>query len=397
MDILLIIFWVLIAIVFYSYIGYGILIYILSLFSTNKNNTIYIDDEDLPHVTLFVAAYNEKAFIHEKVNNSLALDYPKDKLHLLWVTDGSDDGTPDMLKNYEGITILHQPKREGKIAAINRGMKYVKTPIVVFCDANTYLNRESIKIIASLFANKKVGCVAGEKRIFNKSNDTAAGSGEGFYWKYESFLKKHDANVYSAVGAAGELFAIRTDLYAEVESDTLLDDFIISMRIAGLGYKIAYNPNAYAIEASSASIKEELKRKIRISAGGVQSVLRLTHLLNPFKYGIFSLQYISHKVLRWFVVPFALPIILFVNAIIVYHNPTTLMTTLFYLQILFYLIAVVGILLQNKQIRFKALFIPYYIFIMNYAVYLGFIRFFKGKQSVNWERAKRAETIKTTE
>jgi len=140
---------------------------------------------------------------------------------------------------------------------MNRGMQFIKTPIVIFSDGNTMLGKESVQRIVDMFKDPKVGCVSGEKRIFSKDTDAAVGS-EGIYWKYESKLKKWDAELYSVVGAAGELFAVRTELFQEVEKDTLLDDFIISLRIAMKGYTIQYDPEAYAIESASANVQEEL-------------------------------------------------------------------------------------------------------------------------------------------
>ncbi|MEA3317751.1 MAG: glycosyltransferase, partial [Bacteroidota bacterium] len=324
--------------------------------------------------------------------NSLSLNYPKNKIRHLWITDGSDDGTPDLLEKYEGIEVSHLNERNGKIGAINRGMKLVNSPIVIFCDANTELNSECINEIVNLFSNHRVGCVAGEKRIKQINEDAAAGAGEGIYWKYESLLKKWDSELYSAVGAAGELFAIRTELFQEVEKDTLLDDFIISLRIAMRKYTIQYTANAYATETASANVKEELKRKIRISAGGIQSIFRLKKLLNPFKYGVLSFQYLSHRVLRWTLTPLLLLLIIPTNIILVnkygLQNPN-IYSILLIGQILFYLSAIIGWILENMKIKFKAFFVPYYFFIMNLAVYLGFARFLKGKQSVKWERAKR--------
>jgi cellulose synthase/poly-beta-1,6-N-acetylglucosamine synthase-like glycosyltransferase len=343
-------------------------------------------------VTLFIAAYNEKDFVAEKIKNSQELDYPKEKLHIVWVTDGSDDGTPDEIKKYEGVTVHHLPQRSGKIGAMNRGMQFVKTPVVVFCDANTMLGKESIRRIVKLFSNPKVGCVSGEKRIFSKDKDAAAGAGEGLYWKYESTLKKWDAELYSVVGAAGELFAIRTDLYQEVERDTLLDDFIISLRVAQSGYTIQYDPEAYAIETASANVKEELKRKIRISAGGIQSVIRLSSLLNIFKYGTLSFQYISHRVLRWTLAPLSLLLLIPVGFILAVNEGAFtpgFYNVLFWMQLLFYCSALLGWYLENRSIKVKMLFVPYYFFIMNLSVFLGLRRFLKGSQSVNWERAKR--------
>lgn len=396
MTTLKIIFGLLLFIVFYTYIGYGILLYIIIKISrlTGLSKQTSPDPGYEPDVTLFIAAYNEKDFIAEKVKNSRELDYPSEKLHMVWVTDGSDDGTPDELRKYPGVEVHHLQQRSGKIGAMNRGMNFVKTPVVVFCDANTMLGKESIRRIVTLFSNPKVGCVSGEKRIFSKDKDAAAGAGEGLYWKYESTLKKWDAELYSVVGAAGELFAIRTELYREVERDTLLDDFMISLRVAQDGYTIQYDPEAYAIETASANVNEELKRKIRISAGGIQSVVRLRSLLNVFKYGTLSFQYISHRVLRWTLAPLALLFLIPVGLILALNEGIFnlgLFSTLFWLQILFYLSALLGWYLENRSIRVKLLFVPYYFFIMNLSVFLGFKRYIKGSQTVNWERAKRGK------
>lgn len=390
-----IIFWFLLFVVFYAYLGYGILLFFLvklkRLFSSKKGN---LQSDYEPDVTLFVAAYNEKDYVDAKVNNSFSMKYPANKLHQVWVTDGSNDGTPDILRKYasKGIEVYHEDARGGKIGAMNRGMQFVKSPIVIFSDGNTMLGKESVQRIVNLFSDPKVGCVSGEKRIYNKDKDAAAGT-EGIYWKYESKLKKWDAELYSVVGAAGELFAIRTELFEKVEKDTLLDDFIISLRVAMKGYTIQYDPEAYAIETASADVKEELKRKIRIAAGGIQSIVRLSPLLNIFKYGTLSFQYISHRVLRWTMAPLSLPVLLVINFLLAYfigfQNYTNLYIILFYLQIAFYFFAIIGWYLENKAIRIKLLFVPYYFLVMNVAVLLGMKRYFKGSQSVNWERAKR--------
>jgi cellulose synthase/poly-beta-1,6-N-acetylglucosamine synthase-like glycosyltransferase len=352
-----------------------------------KKKLVVLTDNELPDVTLLIAAYNEQDYVKAKVENTLQLNYPAEKLYQIWVTDGSNDETPERLKAYSMIEVLHRPERSGKIAAMNRGIKFVKTPIVIFSDANTLLGKDSIMRIAQMFADPKVGCVSGEKRIFNANEEAASAAGEGIYWKYESTLKRWDAELYSAVGAAGELFAIRTELFNEVEPDTLLDDFIISLRVAMKGYKIDYDPEAYAIETASANVKEELKRKIRIAAGGIQSVIRLYPLLNIFKYGILSFQYISHRVLRWTVTPVSLLLILLINVILAPYS--NLYLILLGLQLLFYISALLGWFLENRKMKVKLLFVPYYFFIMNYAVFMGFGRYIKKSQSVNWERAKR--------
>ena len=395
MLVLQILFWILVFIVIYTYVGYGVLLYALvklkRIFRLGKKNAPDADYE--PEVTLFISAYNEKDYVAGKMHNSLELDYPNNKLHIVWVTDGSDDGTPELLRQYENVTVHHLPERRGKISAMNRGMRFVNTPIVIFSDANTNLGKESIRRIVNLFATPTVGCVSGEKRIVNKESDVASGAGEGLYWKYESALKKWDAELYSVVGAAGELFAIRTNLYRDVEGDTLLDDFIISLRVAQDGYTIQYDPEAYAIETASANVKEELKRKIRISAGGIQAVVRLSSLLNVFKYGTLSFQYISHRVLRWTLTPLCLLLLIPVGYTLAYQEgllSAGMYSILFWLQLLFYVAALTGWFLENRSTSIKLLFVPYYFFIMNLSVILGFFRYMKKSQSVNWERAKRA-------
>ncbi|HCE56694.1 MAG TPA: glycosyl transferase [Prolixibacteraceae bacterium] len=394
MKTLEVLFWVFLFIIFYSYLGYGILLFaIIKLRRILGLAKKKVDIKNFePEVTLFVAAYNEKDYVDEKIRNSFSLNYPREKVKHVWVTDGSNDGTPDLLRKYAGVEVYHLDERGGKIGAMNRGMQFVKTPIVIFSDGNTNLGKESIREIVNLFSDQKVGCVSGEKRIYSKDTDAAAGAGEGLYWKYESTLKRWDAELYSVVGAAGELFAIRTELWQEVEKDTLLDDFIISLRVAMAGYTIQYNPNAYAIETASANVKEELKRKIRISAGGIQSVVRLHSLLNFFKYGTLSFQYISHRVLRWTLTPLLLLLIIPINFVLAMNADfqlSNIYTLLFYGQILFYVASLTGWFLENRKIKVKVLFVPYYFFIMNLSVFLGFRRYLKGNQSVKWERAKR--------
>lgn len=396
MNILEIIFWAFVALVFYTYIGYGIVLYFMvkvkELFVKQKKNSLP-DEADLPEVTLLVAAYNEEAVVKEKMENSLALDYPAQKLHFLWVTDGSTDQTNILLEHYGRVKILYQSERQGKTAALNRAMDYVETPIVVYTDANTMVNRNAIREIVSCFQDNKVGCVAGEKRIIVKDKDNAAGGGEGLYWKYESTLKRLDGRLYSAMGAAGELFAIRTELFEKMDTDTLLDDFILSMRIVKRGYKIAYCAEAYAIESGSADMAEEEKRKVRIAAGGLQSIWRLRELLNIFKYGIVSFQYVSHRVLRWSVTPVALFALFPLNVWLAINSASSSSCgygVLLIAQLLFYLAAYWGYALSKRQIKNKFLYVPYYFVFMNINVLKGAFYLKKKKGSGAWEKAKRA-------
>ena len=381
-------FWFGLFIVFYTYIGYGILLYFLvRIKETVKKKTIHPLPVSLPDVTLFIAAYNEEDIVRQKMENCRNLSYPADKLRIVWVTDGSDDHTNERLAAYEDVSVLFTPERKGKTAALNRGMQYVSTPYVVFTDANTMLNTEAIKEIVRCFSNPKVGCVAGEKRVDTQSAQGAT-AGEGFYWKYESALKDLDDRLYSAVGAAGELFAIQTRLFEQMPSDTLLDDFILSLRIAAKGYKIAYCKEAYATETASLNMKEEEKRKIRIAAGGLQSVWRLKGLFNIFRYGMLSFQYISHRVLRWTLTPLMLFLLLPVNLILALSGNPFYIGTLT-LQLLFYAAAYAGYRMEQRNLRNKLLFIPYYFIFMNVNVIRGFFYLNKNKGNGAWSKAKR--------
>lgn len=399
LSIIEVIFWVSLILVLYTYIGYGMLLFLLvklkAVFFKNRipNINDVKENEQLP-VTFLVAAYNEEDYIEQKVTNSLAFDYPKNKITYFFVTDGSSDTTPDKIKNYPypknvDVRLFHEPERKGKIAAVNRVMSKVTTPIVIFSDANTFMNPDAVLNMVRHYQNPKVGAVAGEKRIHLEDQEEASSAGEGLYWKYESTLKRWDSDLNSVVGAAGELFSIRTELYEAPPKDSIVEDFYMTMRIAARGYKVAYEPQAYAVETASASVGEELKRKIRIAAGGFQSIVRLAPLLNIFKYGLLTFQYVSHRVLRWTLAPLAL-LLLFFTSLYLALQGSLLFQFFLFGQLFFYLLAIGGYLLEKRKLKVKVFFVPYYFCIMNYAVFRGFFRYLLGNQSVLWERAKRA-------
>ena len=214
----------------------------------------------LPTCTIIVAAYNEEAVMMEKIKNTLGLDYPKEKIKYFFVADGSTDDTPTIIAKYPEINLSHQIIRDGKIAAVHRAITRVDTDIIIFTDANTLLNKTALIEIGKHYVDPKVGAVAGEKRV-QMDAEADATAGEGFYWKYESKLKQWDAELYSVVGAAGELFSIRKNLYQPVPFDSVLDDFMISMRILEKGYRIVYEPLAFATETSSSKYFGRIKKK----------------------------------------------------------------------------------------------------------------------------------------
>ncbi|MEP6710993.1 MAG: glycosyltransferase family 2 protein [Ferruginibacter sp.] len=391
MHYLKIFFWVFLSLVFYSYIGYAIFIWVYTKFkgSAEKKN-LPVDDDFEPLITLIVATYNEEDVIERKIRDCLLLNYPVNKLKLVFVADGSTDRTVEIIKKYPVIELLYKEEREGKVAAINRAMTVIKTDYVIFCDANTFLNQDCIKEIIKHYKDSNIGAVAGEKKVISTSQEiNTAGAGEGLYWRYESFLKKLDSDFYSVVGAAGELFSVRTVLYEPVASNILLDDFIISMNICKKGYKVVYEPKAYAQEAPSLNMKDERKRKIRISAGGFQSIILLKELLNIFKYGKLSFLYISHRVLRWVLCPVLLPLIFILNFYIIWVEQAPIYVWLFFLQLIFYIFSFIGWLFSERNIKVNLFYVPYYFTFMNVALYIGFKRFLDNKQTVLWDKASR--------
>jgi len=391
-----ILFWASLSIVFYSYLGYGILLWMLVKLKKIFTNPQPGQDSSSfqPAVALVIAAYNEEDYIEEKIENSLQLDYPKELLELIFVTDGSTDRTPEIIKKYPSIKLLHQPERKGKSAAMNRSIEHIDASIIIFCDANTSLNKDCIKEIVKHYGDPKVGGVAGEKKIIEKDINTAAASGEGFYWRYESFLKKLDSDLYSTVGAAGELFSVRKNLFEPAPEGTIIEDFVQSLKVCTKGYVLRYEPNAYAAEAPSASIEEEMKRKVRICAGAFQAMILLKELFNVFKYPVLSFQFISHRVLRWTICPIALIVLLLSNASMVFIGTTTFYTLVLILQCGFYAMAIAGWKLANRRSRVKLLHVAFYFVFMNIAVGLGFRRFLRNKQSVLWEKASRQKIPK---
>lgn len=390
MEIMETVFWISLFVLFYSYIGYGLIIFLLNNIRVLFSGTIKPSQMERPPVTMVISAYNEADLLQQKISNTLAIDYPADKLTIIFVTDGSSDNSAELISKFPGIQLMHLPERRGKSAAVNRAMQQVKTPIVVFSDANTMLNPECINRIVSHYANPKVGGVAGEKKIMRNSFASAVGEAEGLYWQYESFMKRQDAELYTVVGAAGELFSIRSSLFNAIDETIILDDFVISMQICLRGYKIRYEPDAFATELPSASLKEEEKRKVRISAGAYQSLRYLKGIMNPFRHLLLSFQFVSRRFLRWVVCPILLLALIVSNSwLVLLGSDYGLYEALLLGQVFFYLFALFGWLFVRSGKRAGLFTIPFYFVFMNYCLVKGFARHISGKQSVLWEKSVR--------
>lgn len=393
MTTLKILFWLCLAIVFYTYIGYGLLLYILvrlkRLLGLSRPEPVLPDDDQLPDVTLMICAYNEEDIVHEKMANIRQLDYPKEKFCVMWVTDGSSDGSNDLLRQYPEVTLVYSPERRGKAAAMQHGLKENKAGIVVFTDANTMLNANAIREIVRQFIKPDVSCVSGEKRVAARIDGQVAAEGEGLYWKYESTLKRWDSELYSAMGAAGELFAVRMADYREAPSNALLDDFMMSMLIVKDGHRIAYTSEAYAMEYGSADMHEESKRKRRIAAGGLQSIWWLRQLMNPLRYPVVSFLFVSHRVLRWSITPFAMLALIPLNLALIVLGGGTVYTVIGVLQLLFYTATLVGWWQARSGRKSKLFYVPYYFMFMNVNVFRGIGYLRTHRFSGTWEKARR--------
>ena len=388
-----VLFWICLFIVFYTYIGYGMLLYVMvlikRLFCKTSQAPILPDDDQLPDVTLMICAYNEEDIIREKMENIRQIDYPADKFCVMWVTDGSNDGSNDLLKQYPEVTLVYSPERKGKAMAMQHGLKVNKAEYVVFTDANTMLNANAIREIVRQFMKPNVSCVSGEKRVAARTNDQIAAEGEGLYWKYESTLKQWDSDLYSAMGAAGELFAVKMSDYREAPTNALLDDFMMSMLIVKDGHRIAYTSEAYAMEYGSANMYEESKRKRRIAAGGLQSIWWLRSLMNPLKYPVVSFLFISHRVLRWSITPFTMLALIPLNIALVALNAEVIYTVIGILQLIFYAAAALGGLQTKTGRHGGLLYVPYYFLFMNVNVFRGISYLRSHSTSGTWEKAKR--------
>lgn len=378
-------FWTSLIALAYTYLGYMIILFVIVLF---KKNIKTVQSENSNDVTLIIPAYNEGFILQDKIDNCLELGRAFGKLKIVFCIDGSTDNSVEILQKYPNIKVHYSEIRKGKMSAINNAMKEVNTPFIIFSDANTLLHKTSITELVKHFNNKKIGAIAGEKRVLFTTN-TIVGLGEGYYWKYESFLKLLNSKLYSVVGAAGELFCMRTKLFTELPEDTILDDFMLCMEVIKKGYQVVYEPNAIAIESPSVNIEEESKRRIRIAAGSFQALSRLSISFPFLKFPIFSFQFFSQKFCRWVISPLAL-IVLFIASVILYSNETSFIQYFIKAQFLFYGIAFIGFVL-NKYFKRNFIFfsVPYYFVFMHVSLIFGFIKFYQGKQSTQWEKAVR--------
>ncbi len=376
-----ILFWVSIALILYTYIGYPILVYLLSNFYKKRTIGKYI----YPTVSLIVSAYNEGKNIENKLNSLLSMDYPEERLEILIGSDGSTDSTDSIVNRFIQekpkfmLYFYRKERREGKPNMLNLLASKAKNDILIFGDCRQRLDERAVKEIVKYFEDPKVGSVSGE--LYYESDDkNKIAAGLGIYWKYEKFIRKSESRLGSMLGATGALYAIRRELFPDLPADLILDDVYIPMKIVDKGYRAIFDKRAKVYDKVFKESREEFLRKTRTLAGNYQLIYYLGYLFNPFK-GKISWQFFSHKFLR-LMVPFLLLAVFVSNIFIV-------KLSLFYgifilLQITFYGLAILGGTFNTENKLFD---VPHMFCVMNLAAVVGLYRFLHNKQEVTWEKA----------
>jgi len=379
------IFLLLSAIVFFTY---NYFIYPATIIIAAKilktGNEVKSPDITCPSVSFIIAAYNEEKVILQKIKNTLSLDYPNDKLQVIIVSDGSDDNTEAIVKKFSSSDFLslHQNERNGKSAALNRGVEVATGDILVFSDANNDFCNDAIQQLVKHFDNPDIGAVSGAKHIYENDKRQAA-TGDGLYWKYESKIKQAESDLGSITGAEGEILALRKKLFKPIDREKINDDAAITFDIIKSGYRVIYEKNAKAYEEASKDLIEDYNVKVRMTAGGYQTILyEKKYLFPPLNW--FAFTFISHKLLRWLAPHFLL--LIFIIPVILIHRKEMLF--LFLMQVVFYSVSFFGWLNRDKNLP-GFIYIPMYFTIMNMALFWGFIRHMKKETASIWTKADR--------
>jgi cellulose synthase/poly-beta-1,6-N-acetylglucosamine synthase-like glycosyltransferase len=360
----------------------GYIFYPLFLLLSSKRRSPSTPISLSTSATLIIPAWEERE-LSKKISNTLSLDRNGIDLQIIVITD---EYPPSSLSSE--ITWITESTRAGKSVSINRAMEQVKTPFVIFTDANTFLKTDALQHLLHPFTDQSVGAVSGEKRV---RSGQARSVGEQLYWRYESFLKQSDASSHSVIGGAGELFAIRTLLFESLPQDCLLDDLEISWQVIRKGYRIAYAPSALATESASANLHEESKRKIRMAAGAYQFLDRHS-LKDLFSVSpVYAMQFMFRKWFRWVLAPiFLFLLLLGMIGFIFFETSGPLLTYFAWVLGGFWSSVLIGWGLQQVGVRISWLEAPFYFLFMHYCQIRGWLRYRFGKQSSVWEKSERA-------
>lgn len=380
---MLIIFWISLSLLVYSYFIYPILLKLLVKPKEIKLQTL----SEFPSVDIVIAAYNEESCIKARIENALAQNY-QGELNILVASDGSKDKTGEIITSFTDsrVTALDFPENRGKISVLNDLISQSRADYLVLTDANTDFNVDAVDILIRSFTDK-VGVVSGELVL---ETDAGNQNQDGLYWKYEQLLKKYESALGGLLGANGAIYAIKRELYIPLSKDTVVDDFCIVMNIKKQGYQVLYNELAVATEEIAPSLKEEYGRRVRIGIGNYKAFMVNLWALSPFQ-GWFSLCYWSHKVLRWFAPH--LMLVVFVSNILLIATPIYLL--LFIGQVIFYAIGYYGQrkIDNGKKVHGLVAIVTFFLS-MNVALAQGFFKFLKGHKSGGWQRTARSGDTK---
>lgn len=374
-----ILFWISALLLVYSHIGYPVVLGLLARIAPRK--TTPLASTELPAVTLLISAYNERPVIAAKIENSLALDYPKERLEIVIVSDCSDDGTDAEVLRFasSGVHLVRQSERKGKSAGLNLGVIQAQGQILVFSDANAMYHPDAIRQLVQHFSDPQVGYVVGNARYIQKASDTQAAEAEGLYWKFETWLKKKESAFYSVVGGDGAIYAIRRELYAPL-LPTDINDFLNPLQIIQRGYLGVFEPRAVSYEEAAGSFAREFRRRVRIISRSLNATFKAGDILNPFRRPKHWFLLVSHKLLRW-LAPFFLIAVL-VTSLLLWRFPLFRVAILF--QALFYAIAFAGWMLQGRQKNWRVFSVVFYLCLVNVASLIGFFKCLRGDLSGTW-------------
>lgn len=386
------VFFISLALLFYTYIGYPLLVYLISVIFPKKVKS----GEFSPKVTILITAYNEELSIAQKLENTLEIDYPKEKLEILVASDGSTDRTDDIVKSFaeRGVRLFRQEGRVGKTITQNNAVAEATGEIILFSDATTNYQANVLREILPNFADETVGCVAG-KLVYVDDSQSNVGKGAKSYWNYETFLKQSESDACSLIGASGCLYAVRKSAYQPMYAEAC-SDFLICTVVYRQGLRSIYEPNAVCFEVTNQKTDKEMKMRTRVILQTFTDLWRNREMLNPFKSGFYAVELVSHKVLRY-AVPFFLVTALISSAILAYSN--WFYEVLFLTQIAFYLVALLGWILERTVGKIGVFAIPHYFVLANLASVLGFYKFLRGERFASWEpireKSEEKESIST--
>ncbi len=373
---ILFLFWISLLLLFYIYFGYPLL---LAVLTRSKPARVIDVDSYVPLVTLVVAARNEDRVIARKIQNCEDLNYPKEKLEILIMSDQSTDRTNEIVQEYPHVTLVALEERQGKTQAQNLAVQQANGEIVVFSDANAMYDRDAIQYLVRPFADDAVDFVSGDLSYHNP-NASVVGEKESLYWRYEKFIKRHEDKNCCITGANGSIYAVRKTSYVPLALD-MISDFMEPLLIAGNGGTVVYEPAARSFEESSYVFEDELNRKRRILSRSLHSLAQHAWLLNPFKTGMLAFQIWSHKILRW-LTPVFVALLYVANFILVLQG---IYKFCFILLLVLLGLAAMGYQQRTREKMSPLVSIPYYFGLLNVASVLGIRDFLAGKHKVFWE------------